>query len=162
MTPSDLVPKFLASAPNEGCKLSVYRDQHNLPTIGIGHLLTRDEWSSGKIPIAGVMVKYGQGITQEQVDTLCLQDVGKAAAAVNDNVAVDLTQYQFDALCLFAFNVGAGAFKNSTLVRDLNQGRYDEVPDQMRLWIHVGGERCGGLVARREREITVWEGRFDG
>jgi lysozyme len=161
MRPSSVVPDFLAKPINEGCSLVVYRDQHNLPTIGIGHLLTKSELMSGKILIGGARVEYKGGITLDDAKALCLQDVGIAAAAVNEDVKVALAQCQFDALCLFVFNVGGGqaGFGGSTLLRLLNQGKYEQVPDQMRRWDHVGGIESGGLTARREREILVWEGK---
>jgi lysozyme len=157
MQPSDLVTKFLARDDMEGCRLNVYLDPAGLPTIGIGHLLTRSELSSGKISIAGLVVRYGNGITQIQADTLCLQDAQKAADVVNDNVAVNLIQCQFDALVLFTFNIGASAFKNSTLLKMLNQGRYDQVPGQMERWIYAGGRVLRGLIHRRDEEIKVWK-----
>jgi lysozyme len=160
MNPSLLVPKFLAQL--EGCSLVVYRDQHNLPTIGIGHLLTKGELMSGKILIRGVMVDYSKGLSQSQADDLSLQDLSPAVGAIRNYVAVDLEQCQYDALCLFIYNVGAGAFASSTLLNLLNQGQYDQVPDQMRRWNHVAGAVSAGLTKRREQEILVWAGKWNG
>ena len=162
MKPSKLVPKFLAQNENEGCSLTVYLDEHNLRTIGIGHKLTQSELMSGKILVGGQFVEYKNGITQDQANTLCLQDCEAAAGAVSRNIAAPLSQYEFDALTLFVFNVGAGAFAGSTLVRLLNQNEYGQVPDQMRRWDHVGGVVSRGLAARREREILVWQGVWNG
>src|SRR5947209_4196655 len=94
----------------EGLKLQVYKDAAGLPTIGVGHLLTRSELSSGKITINGVPVKYADGLTEQQATDLLAQDMQPAAASVNNQVKVALNQNQFDALCSFAFNVGVGAF----------------------------------------------------
>ena len=47
----------------EGCRMSCYGDVAGLPTIGVGHLLTRSELMSGKIIIDGVAVRYQNGLT---------------------------------------------------------------------------------------------------
>jgi lysozyme len=82
-----------------------------------------------------------------------------AANAVRKNVAVELEQYQFDALVCLAFNIGAHNFAGSTLVKLLNQGEYDQVPEQMRRWNYVAGVVSGALTLRREREIKMWLGQ---
>jgi lysozyme len=143
----------------EGFKTTVYKDSAGLPTIGVGHLLTKSELSSGKITIDGVPVSYENGLTEQQVTDLLAQDVQPAAAAVNNNVKVDLDQNQFDALVSFTFNVGVGAFTGSTLLKLLNQGQYDQVPDQLLRWTRAGGQVVQGLVNRRNNEIKLWNGQ---
>ena len=144
----------------EGFKTTVYKDSAGLPTIGVGHLLTKSELSSGKITINGVPVSYENGLTEQQVTDLLAQDVQPAAAAVNNNVKVPLDQNQFDALVSFTFNVGIGAFTSSTLLKVLNQGQYDEVPTQLLRWTRAGGQVVQGLVNRRNNEIKLWNGQI--
>jgi lysozyme len=143
----------------EGFELNVYNDSAGLPTIGVGHLLTRSELTSGKIIIGGVPVKYSGGITQQQAETLLGQDLGPTEAAVNGGVKVTLSQNQFDALTSFTFNVGVGAFTASTLLRLLNQGQYAQVPEQLMRWTRAGGRVVQGLVNRRQNEIKLWNGQ---
>jgi lysozyme len=142
----------------EGFETQVYRDVAGLPTIGVGHLLTQDERSSGKITINGQTVRYGNGITKQQVYDLLDQDLDRFEDAVNKRVKVPLEQNQFDALVSFSFNVGIGAFKNSTLLKRLNKRDYAEVPNQLRRWNRSGGQVVRGLVNRREHEIQLWNG----
>jgi len=86
-----------------------------------------------------------------------------AAAAVNQHITVNLNQHQFDALVSFVFNVGAGAFQQSTLLQRLNAGRYDAVPGQLRLWNKGGGKVLPGLVTRREAEARLFtSGQYGG
>lgn len=144
----------------EGFELKVYRDSAGLPTIGVGHLLTKNELSSGKIIINGVAVKYADGITQQQALDLLSQDVQPAETTVNSSVKVALNQNQFDALTSFVFNVGAGAFKGSTLLKVLNQGQYDQIPSQLLRWVFAGGQKVQGLVNRRNNEIKLWNGQI--
>ena len=54
----------------EGSESRVYRDLAGLPTIGVGHLLTQDELYSGKIYINGEPVRYGEGLTEDQIIAL--------------------------------------------------------------------------------------------
>ena len=144
----------------EGCELKVYNDAAGLPTIGVGHLLTKSELMSGKINIGGVMVKYADGITQQQAEQLLAQDLGPTEAAVNGGVKVPLSQNQFDALTSFTFNVGVGAFTGSTLLRLLNQGQYAQVPEQLMRWTRAGGRVVQGLVNRRQNEVKLWNGQI--
>jgi len=140
----------------EGVELKIYRDVADLPPIGVGHLLTRDELTSGKISIRGELIKYLDGLTRNQVIDLLGQDLVRFEEVVNESVKVDLKQTQLDALVSFSFNVGGNAFRNSTLLKLLNQGKYSEVPNQLRRWVYSGGKKVTGLINRREKEIELW------
>ena len=140
----------------EGKENFVYPDSGGAPTIGIGHLLTKAERMSGKIFIDGVPVRYREGLSDEQIYSLCKNDVRKATKEVNEHVNTLLTANQFDALVSFTFNVGGEAFATSTLLKVLNQGKYEEVPTQMRRWNKDNGVVVQGLINRREDEIAHW------
>lgn len=144
----------------EGLKTKLYEDAAGLPTIGVGHLLKKDELASGRINIQGVQVEYGAGLSDEQVSALLGQDLHPAENAVNSGTKVELNQNQFDALVAFTFNTGTQAFTDSTLLKLLNQGNYDAVPDQLRRWTKAGGKVIQGLVNRRENEIKLWLGQI--
>lgn len=137
----------------EGVVLAMYRDSAGLPTIGVGHLLTRDELTSGKLTMDG---DWHGGISAEVADALLRVDLATAEDAVSAAVAVPLTQVQFDTLVSFAFNVGGNAFRKSTLVRLLNTGDYAAVPGQLRRWIFSAGQRDRVLERRREDEVDQW------
>jgi lysozyme len=142
----------------EGLELKVYKDVAGLPTIGVGHLLTQSERASGNVEINGKPVKYADGITKKQALDLLGQDLIGTEKAINDAVAVALTDNQFDTLVSFTFNVGASAFRNSTLLKNLNHGMYDEVPAQLKRWVFAGGQQVRGLEVRRQNEINLWNG----
>jgi lysozyme len=144
----------------EGFKSKVYKDSAGLPTIGVGHLITQSEKMSGAIVINRLAVEYADGLTDQQVLDLLGQDVQPAEQAVNNGVKVALDQDQFDALVSFTFNTGTGAFSSSTLLKVLNQGQYDQVPNQLRRWNKAGGQVVQGLVNRRENEIKLWNGEI--
>ncbi len=126
----------------EGLSLDAYQDQVGVWTIGYGH--------------TGSDVAPGLSITQEQAEDLLAQDVASAAAFVNNAVSVALTQNEFDALVDFVFNLGAGAFRSSTLLRNLNAGNYAAAANQFDAWDHAGGTVVAGLLRRRNAETALF------
>ena len=58
----------------------------------------------------------------------------------------------------FCYNLGGGALKKSTLLKVLNEGKYEEVPAQIRRWNKSNGEVLEGLVRRREAEAIMLMG----
>lgn len=151
----------------EGSRAGVYRDPAGLPTIGVGHLLTRSERASGKIQICGRPVRYEFGLNDREIDDLLRQDLEKSEACVSAAIGphvsesvggVELTQHEFDALVSFVFNVGCRAFTESTLLRKLRLGDKAAVPDQLRRWVYASGQVLDGLAHRREREVDRWRG----
>lgn len=95
-------------------------------------------------------------ITEEEAEQLLKDDLDRFERVVQDKVTVPLTDNQFAALVSFAFNVGTGAFQRSTLLRKLNAGGYDAVPEQLARWVHAGGRRLQGLANRRAAEAGLW------
>ena len=72
-------------------------------------------------------------------------------------VTVGLRQREFDTLVSFVFNVGSGAFERSALRRRLNLGYKKRVPKELKKYVHAGGKRIEGLVARRRGEVKIWK-----
>ena len=63
------------------------------------------------------------------------------------------------ALYSFAYNVGAGNFQTSTLLRKIQPGRPEGACDQLRRWTYAKEQKqWKGLVTRREieREVCLW------
>lgn len=127
----------------EGVRLEAYRDQGGVLTIGYGH-------TQG--------VQEGDTCTQQQAEAWLQDDVSAAAAAVNRLVSVELNQGQFDALVDFVFNLGAGAFESSTLLRDLNSNDIDAAAGEFEKWDHCGGVVVAGLLRRRQAEQAEFTG----
>jgi len=140
----------------EGFKAEIYKDSVGLDTIGVGHLLTHDEINLGEIVLEDEQaVKFEDGLTEDQVLSLLARDVRKFERVIQD-VRVGLKQNEFDALVIFAFNVGVHAFVRSTLLEELNAGAYENVPRELRRWNRAGGLVVKGLSNRREKEIALW------
>lgn len=104
----------------EGLRLKAYKDTKGIWTVGVGH--------------TGPEVVEGLVITKEKAHELFQKDVTWAEDAVNA-VKVPLSQNQFDALVSFVFNVGAGAFKRSTMLKMLKAGDYVGAAKQFDRWV---------------------------
>jgi lysozyme len=129
----------------EGFRGHAYLDVAGLPTIGYGHRILPGE-------------PFLNGIDEAHAANLLAGDVHEAELAVTRLVKAPLTQGQFDALVDFVFNLGAGRLAASTLLKELNAGRYDLAAEQLLRWDHAGAAESDGLRARREAEFQLWKG----
>ena len=130
----------------EGLRLKAYDDGVGVWTIGFG---------TTKYP-NGIRVKKGDTCTLDQAKAYMQNDLKAFEQTVNNTVKVPLNQNQFDALVSLAYNIGSTAFKNSTLVRQLNEGNYKAAANQFNVWVNAGGKRMQGLVNRRAAERTLF------
>lgn len=125
----------------EGFRSNAYICPGNVLTIGYGH-------TKSVVP--------GQRITEYEGEQLLKQDLQRFERAVNDLVTVPINQKQFDALVSFAFNCGNSALARSTLLRRLNEGRYDLAAKEFYKWVYAGKKRLPGLVTRRREESQMF------
>ncbi len=130
----------------EGLRLKAYDDGVGVWTIGTGTTVYPN----------GVKVKKGDTCTAEQAKTYFKHDLAKFEKTVNESVIVPLSQNQFDALVSLTYNIGSGAFNNSTLLKKLNKGDYQGAADQFLVWNKAGGKVMKGLVRRREAERALF------
>ncbi|MBF0309478.1 MAG: lysozyme [Magnetococcales bacterium] len=132
----------------ESFRGKAYRCPAGVWTIGWGH--TGD-------------VEEGQCIDRDEAGFLLLTDVQKTADAIEPLILFELNENQFGALVSFAFNAGLGNFRNSTLLRRLNQGDLAAVPGQLKRWVFITNpvtrqkEVSNGLLRRREAEAALWQ-----
>lgn len=127
----------------EGLYLEAYLCPANVWTIGYGH--TKN-------------VTPGMKITEAGAEALLRQDMEWVENAVHSKVKVPLTQNQYDALCSFVFNVGAGAFGRSTMLRKLNAGDYEGAANEFPRWNKAAGKTLRGLTNRRLDEQKLFRG----
>ena len=127
----DLIKRF------EGCRLKAYRCPAGVWTIGYGHTNN---------------VRPDDIITQDDAEELLKRDLKVHEDNVKRVVKIALTQNQFDALVSFEYNVGYGAFANSTLLKLLNAGNYNGASKQFERWVYAGDRVLEGLVKRRKEE----------
>ena len=122
----------------EGLRLDAYVDAAGVWTIGYGH--TKN-------------VRQGDKISEYWAKELLMQDVAEVEREVKA-LGVAKTQGQFDALVSFAFNLGIGNLKRSTLLKCIREGRsMREIKRQFMRWVVAGGKRLKGLERRRAWEV---------
>jgi lysozyme len=127
----------------EGSRNEAYRDSVGVWTIGVGH--------------TGPEVVEGLVWSEDQIMEALGDDLATVELVINLNVHVLLEQHQFDALVSFTFNVGAEAFRTSTLLRKINLKEFDEAEDQFDRW-HIPPE----ITSRRNGEKHQFIGdRFE-
>ncbi len=130
----------------EGLRLRSYRDAVGVWTIGYGHTSAAGE------PI----VKPDQDITEADANAILRRDVEKFAAGVRKAVLREINDQQFSALVSFAYNVGLGAFKSSSVLKAVNAEEFGAVPQRLQLWVKAGGRTLPGLVKRRAAEAALF------
>ena len=131
----------------EGLRLTPYHDCVGFPTIGYGHLLSREK---------GADLSQWPAIDADEAIRLAEIDAEKAAASVARQITVPLTEGQQAALIDFVFNLGGGQLQVSTLRKVINRGDFDQAPEQFMKWCHAGGVKLAGLVKRRAAEVELW------
>ncbi|HEY9870298.1 MAG TPA: lysozyme [Candidatus Obscuribacterales bacterium] len=129
----------------EGLRLQPYADMGGRQAIGYGHHIRPGE-------------DFSKGISRAKAEKLLLKDLEVARYHIADKVKVPLTQGQYDALASFVFNVGAGNFAGSTLLKKLNSGDYDGAAREFDRWTMGGrpARTLRGLVARRQAEKDLF------
>ena len=128
----------------EGLRLKAYPDPASGGdpwTIGYGHTLD---------------VEPGDTCTLEEAEQWLLDDAADAEVAILKHVKVPLSQGQLDALISFVFNLGAGNFAKSTLLRKLNAGDYVGAWQEFGRWNKAAGKVMPGLSRRRAAEAKLF------
>ena len=121
------------------------------------YLCPGNVWTNGYGHTKGV-TKTTKPITPTDGEALLAEDLVEFEDAVTDALVVPVTQGQFDALVAFSFNVGAGAFRKSTLLKKLNAGDAVGAAAEFLRWNKAKGRVLGGLVRRRKAERDMFLG----
>lgn len=117
-------------------------------TIGYGHLIQPNE-------------DFSNGLTEEEAIALFRQDMKTAEKIVRETIKVPISQNQFDALTMLAFNIGMGNFKNSTIVKyinnpDFHSSIYPTKESAWKSWNKTQGKTSKGLINRRNDEWNLF------
>ena len=132
----ELIKKF------EGCETSAYQDSVGVWTIGFGH-------TKG--------VEAGQTCSIEDAESMLADEMDEYEGYINNMVKVELQQHEFDSLVAWVYNLGPTNLSESTMLKVLNGGQFDRVPDEMNRWTRAGGEILEGLVRRRQAESLMFQ-----
>ncbi|MEY7870952.1 lysozyme [Enterobacter roggenkampii] len=128
----------------EGRRYYAYQDVVGIWTVCDGH--------------TGADIRRGHRYTDKECDALLQSDLRKVAAAIDPLIKVHIPETTRAALYSFTYNVGAGAFSRSTLLKKLNSGDVPGACKELQRWKYAGGKQWKGLVTRREieREVCEW------
>lgn len=124
----------------EGCRLTPYYCPSGVLTCGWG--------STGRDVIPG------QAWTQEYADQRLTQDALRFAREALILCPL-LTGTAHAAIADFAYNLGTGRLRASTLRRKINAGDIPGAVTELKKWVRGGGRILPGLVARRAAEAAL-------
>jgi lysozyme len=97
-------------------------------------------------------------ISQSKADELLQDDISKFEVGVSQaTTGVPVNQNQYDALVIFAFNVGLGALRSSTLLKKVKENPKDNtIANEFLKWKFAGGVVSQGLINRRNAESQLY------
>lgn len=131
----------------EGCRLRPYLCPAGVPTIGFGAT-----YYQGGLRVAladpPITRQHAENLLIWQVRTIYLPAVLKLCPAID-------TPARLASIIDFTFNLGTGRLKASTLRKRINDGRWADVPKELRKWNKGGGKVLRGLAIRREAEAAL-------
>lgn len=128
----------------EGLRLEAYKpvpSEKNW-TIGYGH--------------CSPAVKEGDRIDEITAFLWLDADLKYFQTRMAELVSVPVTLTQSTALLSFVYNVGLGAFKRSTLRKEINAGRIANASYEFLRWNRAGGKVVDGLTRRRHAEKALF------
>jgi lysozyme len=137
----DLIKEF------EGFRAETYLDPVVFWTIGYGTTANAG---------VGITPKAGMKITEAEATEYLWRAVDKFAANVEEALTRNATENEFGAMVSLAYNIGPGAFKRSTVLREFNAGNKQAAADAFRMWNKAGGAVLRGLTRRREAERNLF------
>jgi len=139
----------------EGLFLEAYHDSIDpigVDTIGYGTIQYPPTYLGGK------KVRVGDPkITKDQAIEFLTWEINQKALAIKSLVSVNLTDNQFGAIVSFAYNLGEGALKSSTLLKEINSNPNNlDIRNQFLKWNMASGKVITGLKRRREAEANLY------
>lgn len=139
----------------EGLSLKAYHgaaDKPGVDTIGYGSIQYPPDYLKGR------MVKLGDpDITEAQAESFLKWEITQKTKAIDVLLRDDLSPNQFAALISFAYNLGDGALKQSTLRLKVNTNPHDPtIRAEFAKWVNANGKKVNGLVRRRQAEADLY------
>ncbi|WP_445425185.1 lysozyme [Alishewanella sp. HL-SH06] len=103
----------------------------------------------------GKHVTAGQTFSEDECLYMLAADLLEHNKQLMAAVKVPLTDGEHVAYLSFHYNVGAGSFRSSTLLKLLNANHRVDACHQLTRWVYANGKRLKGLVNRREHELQM-------
>ena len=134
----------------EGCRLKPYLCPAGIATIGYG---------STRYPNGRRVTMQDEPISEEKAEVFLYYIVTRIAYSIFKLCPILLIEDRGKQASIidFAYNLGTGNLKASTLRRRINEGNWDEAAHELRKWIYGGGRRLRGLIIRRNVEARFFE-----
>lgn len=131
----------------EGLYLKPYLCPAGVPTIGYGATYYPDG-RAVKLTDPPITKETAEGILLWQVRYIYLPAVLNLCPGITD-------AERLAAIIDFAFNLGIGKLKASTLRRRVNEDDWPAAKVELRKWVYAAGKKLKGLILRRESEIAL-------
>jgi lysozyme len=133
--------------PFEGLSLTPYHDPAGYPTIGYGHLLSKEKWAD---------LSQWDAISHDEAEALLLKDMsGALSQAVSASPVLGNDPKRLAAIGDFVYNLGIGQYRASTLKRKIDAKDWHGSREQIARWTRAGGRVLKGLVLRRAAEARL-------
>jgi GH24 family phage-related lysozyme (muramidase) len=127
-------------------------DPIGLLTVGYGHKCQQTNCAEVPFPFP---------LSEPNASALLTTDLKRFTGCINNNTSprVVLDDNQLGALSSFTLNLGCGRYKNSTLLRRLNNGEDPNTVAAQELpkWVKAQNATLPGLVTRRAAEVTLFQ-----
>lgn len=134
-------------SPWEGMENHAYKDIVGVATICMGE-------TNG--------VKMGDYRTNEQCEESLSKELSVYNKAMLKHVKVELKPYEEVAYTSFVWNLGETSFKNSTLLKKLNQGDHEGACNELLKWnkVTVSHKEVASYTKRGEQCADLGKGKF--
>jgi GH24 family phage-related lysozyme (muramidase) len=111
----------------------------------------------GTTRINGQEVQPGQVITIAEAERIFTEQVKSVyLPAVTSRVRGVVTQSMIDAMVSLTYNIGAGNFAKSSVLREVNAGNYEAAANAFSSWNKAAGKVLAGLTKRRDEEARLF------
>ena len=132
----------------EGLFLKPYLCPANVATIGYGTI----RYPNGtKVRMTDV------AITEAKAMEYLMFEINQKSRAIDPMLREDLTGNQFAALISFAYNLGEGALRKSTLLKVVNATPLSpQIRTEFQKWVYADGKKLNGLLRRRNAEADLY------
>jgi len=136
----DLIKAF------EGFRAKSYQCSASVWTIG---------WGSTRLADGSRVTQNTPEMSRDEAESLLRKQLVSYEQAVLRLVPCKLTQSQFDSLVSFAYNLGSGSLRASTLRKKVIKGD-PTAPDEFPRWSYASGKFIRGLHRRRMAERNLF------
>lgn len=127
----------------EGFKSTPYICAGNKKTIGYGTTVYDEKYNS-------------LGINSSDAEKLLIKDLNEIFRQVSAVIEIRLNKNQIDAICSLVYNIGIGNFRDSTLLKLINENKLLDCPQEFVKWRIAQGKILRGLIKRRLEEALIF------